>query len=269
MHQRTVGTRERLNPSYYVDDDSPRLQTLGEYQQSGRPSIAARELDGWRSVFCGEPILTLDLLRGLCRFAGAHLYTPIGEDYLFAGDGWLTLHTVREGQKTIFLPSPLAVFDLTEGKYLGDDMREVRFFAKARTTQRWCVGTMDVLRKLGLPGIEKPSRARRGRNARVDEPATSIEIVPNLESAADELPASDTDLPASPIAESEDRLEAEEIGEDGPNAVEGQAGENNGNGTESDQERRHRRRRRGGRGRGRRGRGSTAAGAPADEAPSS
>lgn len=276
---RTVGVRERLNPSFYVDDESPRLTILGEYQQTGLPSMAVRELDGWRSVFCGEPTLTLDLLRGLCRYAGVHLYTVAGEDYLFAGDGWLTLHAVRDGQKTIFLPTPMAVYDLTENRFLGEDLREVRFFAKAKTTHRVCAGSIETLRKLGFPGVEKTSRTRRGRVTRTAEPLPEPE---NIETMADELPAADTHLPdeavvvavsTDPFADDDREALFEPAQSNGgePSDEEGdEGGDEAAIPGESEQDRRRRRRRRGGRGRGRRtGRGGAPTGAAAGEGPPS
>ena len=77
---RELGVRERLNPTFWVDDEDPGLTVLAEYAQSGLPSMAVREHRGWKSVFCGEPLLTNDLFRGLCKFAGVHLFTPFGED---------------------------------------------------------------------------------------------------------------------------------------------------------------------------------------------
>lgn len=260
MHQRTVGIRERLNPSFYIDDENPRVTILAEYQQSGLPSIAVRELDGWSSVFCGEPTLSMDLLRGLCKYAGVHLFTPTGDDYLFAGDGWITLHCVREGQKTLALPAPAAVFDMTENRFLGEDLREVRLAVRARTTHRLCVGTIESLRKLGFPGVEKAARARRGRAAARPETVAAEAV----ETLADMLPPSETHLPiesSAPLDGVVDEMEPIEVAADGPEGENGAAGE-------SEQDRHRRRRRRGGRGRGRRGgRGGAPAGAPAGDAP--
>jgi hypothetical protein len=266
MQQKTVGVRERLNPSFYVDDDNPKLTTLAEYQQSGLPSIAVREVDSWRSVFCGEPTLSLDLLRGLCRYTGAHLFTAAGDDYLFAGDGWVTLHAVRDGQKTLFLPSPLAVYDLTEDRYLGEDLREVRFFAKARTTHNLYVGTPEMLRKLGFPGVEKATRGRRGRAAKVEEVVETR--TENVETLADVLAPSISHLPEESDAIAPALLEGDVSLELSPGDAEDEANPDNDASADGDQERHRRRRRRGGRGRGRRGgRGGSPAGSPTGETP--
>ena len=53
LNGREIGTRERINPSFFVDD--PDATTLAEYQGSGLPSIAVRDFGKWKSVFVGEP----------------------------------------------------------------------------------------------------------------------------------------------------------------------------------------------------------------------
>src|SRR5205807_277355 len=39
LGQREFGVRERLNPSFYVDDDEPGLTILSEYVRAGLPSM--------------------------------------------------------------------------------------------------------------------------------------------------------------------------------------------------------------------------------------
>jgi hypothetical protein len=250
IQDRNLGSRERLNPSFYVDDDEKSITVLGEYTQSGLPSVAVRDMQGWRSVFCGEPFLSDDFFRGLCRYAGAHLYTQGGEDYVFAGDGWLTIHTTREGQRTIVLPAGNALYDLTEGRLLGEDLREYRAFMRAKSTYSFYVGTIEEMRKLGLPGAERAPRGRR--RGRAAEPVAPVgETVP--ESAVTNGGAAS----AEDVVGEAVRLES------GDEAPSGEGSPNGADSADADLQRR-RRRRRGGRGRGRRHRG---AGTAAEEGP--
>jgi hypothetical protein len=280
IQNRNVGVRERINPSFYVDDDTRGISILGEYHQSGLPSIAVRQMDGWRSVFCGEPTLTADLLRGLCRYAGVHLYTTGGDDYVFAGNGWLTLHATRDGHRTILLPTETGLYDLTEGRFMGE-VREYRTFIKGRTTHSYFIGSPDEMRKIGLPGVEKPVRGRRKAPGPASQPivieepeTTGLEMLIPSETAgtpAQELTAAAIrDLLSAPAddngtgeaASITDDLDDDDDGE-GPEDGEGSAEENaEGDGGDASAEQRRRRRRRGGRGRGRRGR----PGAPSGEA---
>ncbi len=256
VQQREFGVRERLNPSYYVDDDEPGLTILAEYVKSGLPSMAVRQHAGWRSVFCGEPTLNTDIFRGLCKFAGAHLYTQYGEDYVSAGYGWLTTHTPREGNRTLLLPPGTALYDLQEGRVVAEDTPEYKAFVKSRTTRSFFVGTLEEMRKLDLPGTER-ARGRRSSARRVREPEPEPVAAepqgprPDPAGAILPLPEPDLDLDGAKLevvdVEIEGEVVAETASEDG---AEGGAHH-------------RRRRRRGGRGRGRRRReGEVAAGEP-------
>lgn len=235
-HQREVGIRERLNPSYYVDDDAPGVTVLGTYLQSGLPSIAVREHEGWRSVFCGETVLTTDLVRGICQQAGVHLYTAMGDDYVSAGHGCLVTHTPRDGQRTLVLPPRCGLYDLIGDRLLGEDLSEYRAFVRGRTTRLFYVGTVDEMHKLGLPGVERPRGRRRGQAA-----AAAGAEVAQLDGAGAVLieePDQDIVLEAAAV----------EGAPDGEESAAAAAGE----GTPDEEAARRRRRRRGGRGRGRR-----------------
>ena len=170
-----LGTRERLNPSYYVADDG--AKALAEYIGSGLPSVAVKENPGWKSVFIGEPVLPLELLRGICRYAGVHLWTPQGDDVVSVGSGWVTVHAARDGQRTLRLPDALSLYDVTDGRLIADETREHRFFLKTGATRTFCVGGPERLQALGLPNYTMPGngRARIVLNAgpapRAPEPA--------------------------------------------------------------------------------------------------
>lgn len=158
LQVREIGTRERLNPSFYVDDTD--AVTLAEYQGSGLPSLAVKNCGAWKSVFVGDPVLTVDLLRGICRYAGVHLWMPQGEDILEIGNGWVTLHAVRDGQRTLRLPDLTGLYDLTEGRMISDLTREQKVFMRSGTTRSYCIGTPERFRLLGLPNVALPDPSR-------------------------------------------------------------------------------------------------------------
>jgi len=241
LQNKDLGVRERLNPSFYVDEDEPGVVVLAEYLQTGLPSIAVREMAEWRSVFCGEPTLSADFLRGLCRYAGVHLYTDNADDYLFAGNGWVSLHTTREGTRILRFPPQEAVYDLLEGKLLGEEIREYRTFLRSHCTRIYFVGSLDEMRKLHLPGITK---RRKGRK----EEAVSIEST-----VVEEMPAGDVISPREETILTEVDVALHEYEEARAEALADAA-------EEAElivevPEQRRRRRRRGGRGRGRGRRG--------------
>lgn len=242
VQNKSLGVRERLNPSFYVDDESAGVVTLAEYLQTGLPSVAVREMEGWRSVFCGEPTLTTEFFRGLCRYAGVHLYTSSGEDYTFAGHGWLTVHATRDGTRALRMPPSCALYDLNEGRLLGEGLREQGIFLRARTTRCFFVGALEEMRKMGLSGVEQARRGRRRAQPEADllaEERIGEEIAPEAEETV--LSEADVAVQAFEEARAEALADAAGLAE-----TEGMGA------TEAGLSPRRRRRRRGGRGRGRR-----------------
>ena len=96
-----VGQDETLNPSFAVSD--PQATVLAEYTASGVPSLAVREHPGgWKSVFFGDPHLSVELLRGLYQYAGVALYDTQDDITYVSGDGVLLIHAPFTGQRTLY-----------------------------------------------------------------------------------------------------------------------------------------------------------------------
>ncbi len=155
---REVGVRERLNPSFYVDD--PDSTTLAEYQGSGLPSIAVKNCGDWKSVFVGDPYVSVDLLRGICRYAGVHVWTPQGDDIIDIGNGYVTIHAVKEGHRLLRLPDATGLYDVNDSRHIADEIREHRFFLRSGETRSFCVGSADRFIMIGLPNVAPPAPGR-------------------------------------------------------------------------------------------------------------
>lgn len=65
--------------------------------------LTSRGMDGWRSVYSPRANVPADVLRGLAREAGVHIYCE-AEDPLYANDRLIALHTITGGPRTIVLP---------------------------------------------------------------------------------------------------------------------------------------------------------------------
>ena len=153
-----IGARERLNPSWFVDDDE--AVTLAEYSASGLASIAVKQHADWNSIFIGEPALPPDLWAGICRYAGVHLWMPASRDQICAGNGWLSVHAAADGMKQIELPTATGLYDLTERRLVADETRSWQFEMRTGETRIFCVGSSEVLGKRGLPGYLPPGDDR-------------------------------------------------------------------------------------------------------------
>ncbi len=175
MSGKDYGTRRRLNPSLFADDAAATV--LAEYAQSGLPSIVVKEMHGWKSIFVGDPMLTPELLRGICMFAGVPLYTD-QEDIVNVGNGWISLHASRDGHRTVRLPEPSGLYDLLENRMVinpSEKQRDHRFFMRAGATRLFYMGTLGQIQSLGMP--------------------TALPVVHATELDSDELPPPDFDFP--------------------------------------------------------------------------
>ncbi len=240
--ERALGIRERLNPSFYVDDDAPGIVRLAEYTQTGLTSVAVREMQDWRSVFCGEPAISAELARGLCRYAGVHLYTLDTADFIYAGPGWLVHHATRDGMRTIAPPPGLSLYDIVEDRLVDDGAGAFKQSVRAKTTRCFFVGTLEEMRRLGMANLEP---VRRAPVMPPPPPLPSFPAPPPLPGAED-APSAPVDEEAGDEVEDADLLEGEELG------AADETDEGAADGSEDASSPRRRRRRRGGRGRGRR-----------------
>lgn len=267
LRESHIGQRERIDPTFYVDEVGPGTTILGEYAQSGLPSIAVRTMADWNSVFIGELPLPVSLIRGLARFSGVHLYTTNADDYLFAGNGWVTIHHTRDGRRDVWLPRGLSGYDLTAGMPF-ESGREYRVMAKANTTRLIRVGPREALEQADF-NMTPPARQTEPRKDEVSEDLVAVVqgsdqlvAVPDLGDGSRLVPVvTEEAMAAAAALEAELAAEAlwqDAAGDDEP--IDDQAGEVGEDGSEGDGSAspRRRRRRRGGRGRGKRGGGSEA-----------
>lgn len=112
----------RVSPRFYADDpEAAVLGTMGAGVDG--PGLVVKEVDGFRSIFSGAPILPSSLLRGIAREAGVHIYSD-AEDVVTANRGFLSIYAPRGGTRTVRLPDPATVVDLLEGDTLALDVTE-------------------------------------------------------------------------------------------------------------------------------------------------
>ncbi|OPZ86544.1 MAG: hypothetical protein BWY76_00903 [bacterium ADurb.Bin429] len=124
-HDCTYGSSARIGPAFYVND--PEAVVLGRrLHMQGRhePALVVKEMGGYRSIYSAAPLLPADLLRGIARDAGCHVYAE-ENDIIVAGRGLVTCHTAVPGPRTIRLPDVATVHDLFTGTCLGENVSEV------------------------------------------------------------------------------------------------------------------------------------------------
>lgn len=99
----------RLSPVFAVDD--PEASPLASYMEGTGVGMAIREFDDWISVYIGSTGMQSDVLRALCKKAGAFLYTEDRDVIVYANRSYLAIHTGNEGEVTLNLPDK---YDATE-----------------------------------------------------------------------------------------------------------------------------------------------------------
>jgi hypothetical protein len=259
LPSREIGTRERLNPSFYVDDRD--VTALAEYQGSGLTSLAVKNFGSWKSVFVGDPVLPLELLRGICRYAGVPTWMARGDDILFIGNGWVTIHATKDGPRTLFLPHTTGLYDMTEARLIADEVSEYAFTLRAGATRVFYVGATEQFVRMGLPNVTLPGAGRarivleKPQETRRETAALPARVRADLETLEAVLTMEVPDLDSEVDLERDGALETPllDTAEAGPPDASAEApGEMVANG--------RRRRRRGGRGRWRRRTGSLSEG---------
>ena len=118
-----VSQHERLGwsvgPVFSVND--PAAVALGRTGE--HVSLALRESDSWRSVYSMLP-LSRQLLLGLCRYAGVHVYSETF-DPLSANKSFVMIHTASAGAKHIVLPADYDVTDVLTGRLVTRGSHEI------------------------------------------------------------------------------------------------------------------------------------------------
>ncbi|MHB9139030.1 MAG: hypothetical protein ACYC4Q_06480, partial [Victivallaceae bacterium] len=125
---------ESLQPLFYVDDKS--AVALGEINGTGKTGWAVRRFKDWTSIYIAIPgAFTPELLRNIVREAGIE---PVGpcNDVTYSGNGFITIHALSSGNKTLHLPGKCDLLDLVNGKSAGKNIDTISFQMQAGET-RW------------------------------------------------------------------------------------------------------------------------------------
>jgi len=132
------GTDIAIGPVFFASDD--RAQVLGRLRDGGEPAFAVREHRGasgdWNALYLSLPNFGAGLLRNLARFAGAHVWIE-SDDVLYANQSLLCLHTASAGTKTISLPRPARVTEISRGGASLGLVREFDVTLEAYRTRTW------------------------------------------------------------------------------------------------------------------------------------
>jgi hypothetical protein len=107
-----------------------------------------RAFADWASVYSAAPNLPAQVLRGIARYAGVHLYSDAG-DVLYATRQLLSVHTVAGGTRTFHLPERVeVVYDLYARQIIAQDTHQIETFLPPRSTTLYYTGPRERLANL-------------------------------------------------------------------------------------------------------------------------
>lgn len=130
----------RIGPRFYVND--PEATVLGRLAgivqedptQVGRrgrrggpaaprihqPGLVVKPQNGWTSVYSAAPVVSHEVLRGIAKAAGCHIYSDAG-DVVYANRDFLVIYGPKGGTRTVRLPQKSRVLDLVEEKTIASE----------------------------------------------------------------------------------------------------------------------------------------------------
>jgi len=131
----SFGTDLNIGPIPYVNDtEATVLGTLVYSRGMCVPGMAVKEFSEWRSIYIGAPNVPSNVLRSIAEYAGVHIYS-YSDDVLYANRNFICIHTVKPGEKRIFLPREADVYDEINGNLIAEKTREFTDKLKAGETK--------------------------------------------------------------------------------------------------------------------------------------
>jgi hypothetical protein len=149
------GAPRSIAPLFHLED--PEATVLGEVVYGlgrcraglGVKTFHPGTPQAWNSVYVATPNLPPQLLRGVARFAGVHLYSEDG-DVLYATPELLAVHSVAGGPRLFRLPARVeVVYDLYNDRLVARDADQFSIPLPPASTSLFYTGRADRL--LSLP----------------------------------------------------------------------------------------------------------------------
>ncbi|MCX7925392.1 MAG: hypothetical protein N2554_06225, partial [Fimbriimonadales bacterium] len=140
-----IGAVEPWEPSFYAIAEG--CDVVGEYIDTGLPSLAVCDHRTWKAVFLGERRLTPELVRSLVRWAGGHIWLDTN-DLVQARYPWVHVHARKGGARTLQFPMPLSVYDTTESELVAESVMEHTLYLQEGESRLLLAAPHEQLLKL-------------------------------------------------------------------------------------------------------------------------
>ena len=130
---------EALYPLFYINDPAAKVMatfTDSSPELNGQAAMALKDNGSYRTVYCGIPVWTPELLRTLAALGGTHVYSQDKPTYVLRpGNGHILLHTADASTANIVLPRPARrVYDVTNNRELARNCSKLTVQIPRRST---------------------------------------------------------------------------------------------------------------------------------------
>ena len=140
-----IGAVEPWEPSFYAIAEG--CDVIGEYIDTGLPSLVVCDHKTWKAVFLGERRLTPELVRSLIRWAGGHIWLDTN-DLVQARYPWVHVHARKGGARTLQFPIPLSVYDPTESELVAESVMEHTLYLQEGESRLLLIAPHEQLLRL-------------------------------------------------------------------------------------------------------------------------
>jgi beta-galactosidase len=146
------GTQEKIGPVLAADDAS--ALTLGTLYGFDEPGLVCKEINGVQTFYSASPKLSHEILRAIAEKSGVHIYNNV-DDGTYVNKSFISIHTVRNGKRTLSFPNPVTLYDVYHDKLIANNTDRVIIDLPVRTTAIFFMGTRDEwIGQLHGPGRE-------------------------------------------------------------------------------------------------------------------
>ena len=108
-----------LEPFFVVNDAEAQIwETIdGDAVYAGRPAVAFKQMDGWRSLYIGVPEFTTSLVRSIAKIGDAHVWSDAEDVVIRHGNGHILIHSGHEDSVNLFLDDGItSLVDVATGE---------------------------------------------------------------------------------------------------------------------------------------------------------
>ena len=149
---------KEVNPVAYVSDEG--ATSLGKIRGTELTGLAYKEVSreggSYLSVFSSIGHVPPQILRNLMKKTGCHVYDESYSDVVFSSNGYLCIDSPYGGERTISLPKNYDVYDVFEGKLIGQDISSFQVTFEAKSSHLYRLMPANSYGKDPLPPSDDP-----------------------------------------------------------------------------------------------------------------